>query len=134
MEYEDAINKLFEQKKKLMARQSHSFAKATLKELKNTGGVYAISDKSGTVIYVGRSGRLRSRLLGDHRSGDVVGSQFRRALMEGRSLTSEKEITLYITGNCSFKFLEIANLEEQIRLEHFITAVVGPELNVKLKR
>ena len=117
-----------------MAAQSYSFAEATLNDLRTTGGVYAISDKSGAVVYVGRSGRLRSRLLGNHRSGDVVGSQFRKALKKTRGLASEKEITLYITGNCSFKFLEVATLEEQIRLEHFVTAVVGPELNVKLKR
>ena len=134
MGYEDATIRLAERTKELMAARSHPFAETTLKDLRNTGGVYAISDSSGLVIYVGRSGRLRNRLLGDHRSGDVIGSQFRRALKESRGLASEKEITLYITSNCSFKFLEVANLEEQIRLEHFVTAVVGPELNVKLKR
>ena len=44
--------------------------------------VYTIIDKEdGAVIYVGRTKNLRRRILENHKSGNIKGSQFRKALM-----------------------------------------------------
>ncbi|TRZ49409.1 MAG: hypothetical protein D4S01_08665 [Dehalococcoidia bacterium] len=73
-------------------------------------------------------------MLGDHKSGNVRGSQFRKALGRNVDLKSEDEITSYILKNCSFQFLPLEEFEEIVRLEHFALAVLGPILNVRLKQ
>jgi hypothetical protein len=72
--------------------------------------------------------------LGDHRRGNIEGSQFRKALGQSLGTSNEKEIRKYIEENRSFRFLVIEDFEERVRLEHFITAVIGPTLNVQLKQ
>jgi hypothetical protein len=72
--------------------------------------------------------------LGDHKRGNVKGSQFRKVLGRNFSLKSEDEITTYILENCSFQFLSLGEFEEIVRLEHFAIAVLGPILNVRLKQ
>lgn len=91
-------------------------------------------EKEKALIYVGRTENLRRRLLGDHKRGNIKGSQFRRALKQNFNLNSESQITKYILENCSFQFLVIDEFEETVRLEHFTTAVLGPLLNTRLKR
>jgi len=98
-------------------------------------GVYVIYDKRvEATIYAGRTKNLRRRLLGDHKRGNIEGSQFRRALKRNLALKSESEITSYILQNCSFKFIVIEEFEEMVRLEHFITAIIAPALNIQLKQ
>jgi len=97
--------------------------------------VYIIYDKRvKAIIYAGRTKKLRRRLLGDHKQGNVKSSQFRRALRQHFALKSEMEITTYIRGNCSFQFMVINEFDEMVRLEHFTTAILAPILNIKLKQ
>jgi hypothetical protein len=86
------------------------------------------------MIYAGRSRNLRIRLLNQHKSGNIRGSQFRKALGQKHNLIAEERISDYITSNCSFQFLAVESFEERVRLEHFITAILAPILNTELKQ
>ncbi|MGB9693756.1 MAG: GIY-YIG nuclease family protein [Fervidobacterium sp.] len=119
--------------KELLDCRSLSFKNVASSEVPNKPGVYVIFDEEGSVIYVGRTKNLRRRLLGDHRRGNVRGSQFRKALMQNFGLASEEQINSYV-DQCTFKFKEIEDSEERIRLEHFATAVLTPILNMKPKQ
>jgi len=119
--------------KELLANRSLSFKNIVSNEVPDRPGVYVIFDERGRVIYVGRTRNLRRRLLGDHRRGNVRGSQFRKALMQNYGLTNEEQINGYV-DQCTFKFKEIEDPEERIRLEHFATAILAPILNMKLKQ
>ena len=70
----------------------------------------------------------------NHRRGNVEGSQFRKAVGKTFDLDSEVKITGYILENCNFQFLPVNDFEELVRLEHFVTAILAPTLNVKLKQ
>ena len=121
--------------KKLLGEPSHDFAEASSIDVPKEPGVYVIHDrKVKSIIYAGRTKNLRRRLLGDHKRGNIKGSQFRRALKRNLALESENEITSYVLENCSFQFMVIKEFEEMVRLEHFMTAVLGPVLNIKLKQ
>ena len=99
------------------------------------GRVYVIyNEKEMAIIYAGRTKNLRRRLFGDHKRGNIKGSQFRSALRKNYSLDSETQITRYILENCSFQFMVIEEFEEMVRLEHFTAAVLAPILNTKLKQ
>lgn len=112
---------------KLLTERSYNFAEASSEDVPEKPGVYVIYDKRvEAIIYAGRTKNLRRRLLGDHKQGNIKGSQFRRALKRNLALKSESEITSYILQNCSFKFIVIEEFEEMVRLEHFITAVIAP--------
>jgi len=98
-------------------------------------GVYVIYDRRvEAIIYTGRTKNLRRRLLGDHKRGNIRGSQFRKALKRNLALESENEITRYVLENCSFQFTVIKEFTEMVRLEHFITAILAPILNIRLKQ
>ena len=73
-------------------------------------------------------------LLQQHKRGNIEGSQFRKALGQKLGLESELKISEYISSNCSFQFLVVDSFEETIRLEHFITAILAPTLNIELKQ
>jgi excinuclease UvrABC nuclease subunit len=121
--------------KKLLAESRYRFAEASSPDVPKQAGVYVIYDKRiNEIIYAGRTKNLRRRLLGDHRRGNIRGSQFRKALGRNFDLKSEDEITSYILENCSFQFLHLEEFEEIISLEHFAIAVLGPILNVRLKQ
>ena len=133
--YDRVILRYLEIMKKLLAEPSHNFAKASSMIVPKEPGVYLIYDKKEEVIiYAGRTKNLRRRLLGDHRRGNIKGSQFRRALKRNLAFESESEITSYILENCSFQFMVVKEFEEMVRLEHFVTAVLAPALNVKLRQ
>jgi len=53
--------------------------------------------------------------------------------MQNYNLTSEAQINNYV-DQCTFKFKEIEDPEERIRLEHFAIAVLAPTLNMKIKQ
>lgn len=132
---ENESNAYFSRKmKELMSGEFTGFSQAS-HEIPNAQGVYLIFDKIlGKNIYVGRSGNLKRRLLQNHKQGNIKGSQFRKALSQYFKLDSENKITEYILSNCSYKYLALKDFEEMVRLEHFVTAIIGPELNVKLKQ
>jgi hypothetical protein len=133
--YEDTVADYLELMKTLLARSSHDFSTATSINVPKKPGVYIIHDKKiDAIIYVGRTGDLRRRLLGDHKRGNIEGSQFRKALMQHLSLESESEVSKYVLASCSFQFIPIEDFEKTVRLEHFTTAILGPILNIRLKR
>jgi len=121
--------------KKLLAEPSYNFAEVSSRNIPKEPGVYVIHDKRvKSIIYAGRTKNLRRRLLGDHKRGNIKGSQFRRALKRNLALESESEITSFILENCSFQFMGIEEFEEIVRLEHFVIAILTPVLNIKLKQ
>jgi excinuclease UvrABC nuclease subunit len=133
--YEEVISNYLQKMNQLLGMQKFNFSKASSKDLPKESGVYVIYDnRIKSVVYIGRTRNLRRRLLGDHRAGDVKGSQLRKAIGRRFSLKSEAEITDYILENCSIQFMVIKEFEETIRLEHFATAILAPVLNVRLKQ
>ena len=85
----------------------------TSRRVPKESGVYLIHDDSSKqIIYAGRSKNLRTRLLQQHRRGNVRGSQFRKALGQKHNLYSETEISAYIRENCSSQFLPVDKFEE----------------------
>ena len=134
--YEDIIAEYLDKLNRLLSNTDHSFEELpSTSVLSRSLGVYVIFDKrSKEVIYAGRSKNLRRRLLGDHRRGNIDGSQFRKALGRSIGTANEEEISEYIRKNCTYRFLKLEYFEEAIRLEHFITAIIGPSLNIKLQQ
>jgi len=133
--YDDIICQYVAIINKLLTQSRISFSEASSRLVPEEPGVYLIYDKRlDAVIYAGRTKNLRRRLLNDHKRGNIEGSQFRKALQQNFTLSSEKEIKSYILENCSFQFIVIKEFEEIIRLEHFITAVLAPTPNMRLKQ
>jgi len=121
--------------KKLLAEPRYHFATASSQDIPKAQGIYVIHDKrKDTIIYSGRTKNLKRRLLGDHKRGNIRGSQFRKALGRNFTLKSEDAITTYILANCSFQFMTLEEFEQIVRLEHFAIAVLGPVLNLRLKQ
>jgi predicted GIY-YIG superfamily endonuclease len=90
-------------------------------------GIYVIYDKrDGSIIYVGKTNNLKRRLFQNHKSGNIKGSQFRRALKEYYSFKDEKDISQFIKNNCVFQFYESDVIT---LLEHFLIAILLPRLN-----
>ena len=132
--YEATVAHYLIKLKEVLSQPPKNFADNSLDDVPKKPGVYVIYDKkSQRIIYAGRTKNLRRRLLSDHRRGNIEGSQFRKALGQSLGTSNEKEIRKYIEENCSFRFLVIENFEETVTLEHFVTAVIAPTLNVKLK-
>ena len=69
-----------------------------------------------------------------HKRGNIDGSQFRKKLGQKHNLNSEIKISDYIADNCALQFLAVESFEERVRLEHFITAILAPKLNIELKQ
>ena len=133
--YESVVSHYVEMLKRLLAKPRYRFVDASSLDVPKKPGVYVIYDKRiNAIIYAGRTKNLNRRLLGDHKRGNVRGSQFRKALGQNFTLNFENEITSYILKNCSFQFMVLEKFEEIVRLEHFTTAVLAPLLNVQLKQ
>jgi len=133
--FESTVNLYSEKLDQILNQPVYRFATVTSRRVPKESGVYLIHDDSlKQVIYAGRSRNLRTRLLQQHRKGNVRGSQFRKALGQKHNLTSETEISAYIRDNCSFQFLPVDTFEEMVRLEHFVTAITAPILNIELKQ
>jgi excinuclease UvrABC nuclease subunit len=132
--YENVALEYVSKVKKLLAIEAFNFRDLSSVHVPDKAGVYVIFNEHNEIIYIGRTMNLRRRLLGNHRSGNVKGSQFRRALMQNYGFKNEKEISNYIRQKCAFKFMEIEDSAERIRLEHFATAILAPTLNMRLKQ
>jgi len=133
--YESVVSQYTNKMEELLGKPKLSFSEASSEDVLGEPGVYVIYDERlEKIIYVGRTRNLRRRLLGDHRRGNIEGSQFRKALGNNLKLKPEAEITEYILKNCSLQFMVVKSSEEMIRLEHFSTAVLAPLLNVRLKQ
>ena len=132
--YEEVVSEYFGIMQDFLAQPNHSFEDERI-SIPEVSGVYIITDNSkNKIIYVGRTKNLRRRLMGDHKRGNIEGSQFRKALGKALGAKNEKEISSYISKHCSFQFLLIPSFQETIRLEHFTTAILSPTLNVQLKQ
>jgi excinuclease UvrABC nuclease subunit len=119
----------------MMHASRYHFSDASSLDVPKAAGFYVIHDKRvDAIVYCGRTKNLRRRLLGDHKRGNIRGSQLRKTLGRNFTLKSEDEITSYILRNCSFQFMAVEEFEEIVRLEHFAIAVSGPILNVRLKQ
>ena len=133
--YDQVVQTFLHTMTELLSQPQHAFATVASDEIPATSGVYVISDETvNRIVYVGRTKNLRRRLLGDHKRGNVEGSQFRKALGRHLELQSEHEISSHIREHCHVQYLEMREFEDTIRLEHFTTAVVAPVLNVKLRQ
>lgn len=133
--YEAIASRYVGKMNELLTRPKYSFSKVSSKDIPKEPGVYVIHDaRLKAIIYIGRTRNLRRRILGNHKSGNIRGSQFRKALGQKLDLKSETEITNYILENCSFQFMVFKEFEEMVRLEHFATAVLAPVLNVRLRQ
>lgn len=133
--YEDKIEVYFKCLKEIVNQSVFSFAEVASQEVPKKSGVYLIKNSnSNEVIYAGRSRNLRTRLLQQHKKGNIRGSQFRKALSQKNNLGNETEITDYILSNCCFQFFVVEDFKEMVRLEHFVTAILAPTLNIELKQ
>jgi len=133
--YESIVSHYVGMLKKLLAKPRYRFADASSRDIPKKPGVYVIYEKRmNAIIYAGRTKNLQRRLLGDHKRGNVRGSQFRKALGRSFTLNSEDEISSYILKNCSFHFMALEEFEEIVRLEHFAIAVLATILNIRLKQ
>ena len=116
--YENVISEYMEMLNKLLAKTDHSFDEVSSSDLPRSLGVYVICDKrTKAIIYAGRSNNLRRRLLGDHRRGNIDGSQFRKAFGRSIRTTDEKEISENIRQNCTYGYLPIENFEDAVIFE-----------------
>lgn len=87
--YNGVISQYVEMMSKLLGGSRFSFAEASSRHVPQEPRVYTIYDKSWEAItYVGRTKNLRRRLLGDHKTGNIEGSQFRKALRARKSISS----------------------------------------------
>jgi len=133
--YEKVISEYITKLEDLLSSGEYDFNEASSIHVPESPGVYIIIDKEGdNIIYIGRTKNLRRRILGNHKSGNIRGSQFRKALMRIYNLKNEQEISNYIRKKCAFKFKIVEDQGERIRLEHFATAIIAPKLNIQLKQ
>ena len=133
--FESTVVSYFEKLKHVLNQPVYRFERVTSNEVPAESGVYIVhNDSVKQVIYAGRGRNLRIRLVQQHKQGTIEGSQFRKALRQKYKLSSEAEISAYIRDNCNFQFLPVESLEEMVRLEHFITAILAPILNTELKQ
>ena len=133
--FESTVVSYFEKLKHVLNQPVYRFERVTSNEVPAESGVYIVhNDSVKQVIYAGRGRNLRIRLVQQHKQGTIEGSQFRKALGQKYKLSSEAEISAYIRDNCNFQFLPVESLEEMVRLEHFITAILAPILNTELKQ
>ena len=133
--HENVVSHYLEKMSELLSRPKFDFPKTLSSDVPREAGVYVIFDtRLKAIIYIGRTGNLRRRLLGNHKSGNVRGSQFRKGLGQYFNLRSEDQITRYILDNCNFHHMVIKEFEEMVRLEHFATAILAPVLNVRLRQ
>lgn len=125
----DFVKKLDE----LMSNKSFRFKHIRSEDIPKKPGFYVIFDERGEVIYVWRPKTFVGVCWGDHRRGNVGGSQFRKALMQNYGFMNEEQVDNYV-DRCTFRFKEIEDPQERIRMEHFATAILAPILNMKLKQ
>lgn len=110
--YDSAISRNRKMLKKLLTEPRYLFAEISFKHTPKQSGVHVIHDeKRDEIIYAGRTKNLKRRLLGDHRRGNIRGSQFRKALGRNFDLKSEDEILdtflkIVVSSFCLLKTLK----------------------------
>lgn len=91
-------------------------------------GCYVVYNRENKPIYVGRTIRLKDRLETHHRKNSGS-SSFRDKIKEKFNFNNEEQITAWVEENCSVIYIEIESQEEEHRFEHFLIAILNPELN-----
>lgn len=129
MEFNSAIKNLAGELLSLLKSPKYDFSKDNRTRVPSEPGIYVIYEKTrDCLLYIGESKHLKSRLFGDHLTGDKIASSFRRNLSDWLELGSEKDITAYISRNCEFQHKRCSESAAK-RLEHFAIAVLQPLLN-----
>ena len=84
------VSRYVDRMNELLAEPRYIFFSVSSAEIPKEAGVYAIYDKRlDATIYIGRTQNLRRRLLRNHKSGNIRGSQFRKALGQKFAFKSE---------------------------------------------
>lgn len=90
-------------------------------------GVYTVIE-GNRYIYVGQSESLKERLR-KHGRGNISNDTFNKKLHKIRRIEEKKDRIKFVEDRCFFKFLEVKKGKSLDNLEHFIIAVLNPELN-----
>ena len=124
------IDTYIRQLETLLKSKHYSFKTTDKKTIPKGNGIYGIFRRRSGLIYIGISKNIRRRIFGDHLTGDVKGSAFRKNLSQDRKRkskrTTPRAITDYIAKNCTFRFMKLNNPKY---LEHFAISVLKPKLN-----
>lgn len=79
--------------------------------LSEESGVYFLADKNNdTVLYVGKTTNLRTRLYTNHLQGNQSTARLKKYLVEDDNMTTiytYKEAKEWIKDSCYFKFLKV---------------------------
>ena len=103
MELNSAIENLKRELLTLLNCPKCDFSQHSRAIVPSEPGIYAIYDKTGgRLLYIGESKHLKSRLFGNHLTGDRTASSFRRNLSEWQKLDQEADIGAYISRNACF--------------------------------
>jgi len=126
---EDTIQRRFKiyKEKALLILASAKYDFSTSKVVPRKLGLYIIYNVKNEIIYVGKTNDLRRRLFQNHRTDNIKGSHFRRAISQDYGFRKEEEISKFVGENCLFQFHETR--EDQSLLEHFLIAMLHPQLN-----
>ena len=129
MELSSAIDSVTGELLSILRSPKYDFSKDNRARVPSEPGIYTIYEKTrGHLLYIGESKHLKSRLFGDHLTGDKIASSFRRNLSDWLKLSSEEDITTYISGRCEFQYKQCDELVAK-KLEYFAIAVLQPLLN-----
>ncbi|RQN12497.1 hypothetical protein EHW71_02455 [Clostridium butyricum] len=84
--------------------------------------VYAISNKNtDSVLYVGRTKKLRRRLYTNHLQGNKSTARLKKYLVEDNdnfpNITDYNEAKLWIKENCYFKYIQVNDSRERGHIE-----------------
>ncbi|RLF04594.1 MAG: hypothetical protein DRK00_06400 [Thermoprotei archaeon] len=122
--------------RELLSSPRHRFDPAS--PVPELPGVYVVR-RGDEVIYVGSTGNLRRRLLGDHLRGNVEGSWLRRALSwdlgiapvgarARLSRVEEDRISEHLRMSCTFQYIVEEDERKRVMIEHFAIALLSPRL------
>lgn len=86
---------------------------SNLSQIPTSQGVYAIYDKDGKIIYVGKGKNLRRRIFQDHLGGDLKmsTSTFRRSVNRVYGIVAGKPLKEWIRMNCTFAFVVVPDAD-----------------------
>ncbi len=94
-------------------------------------GVYFVYEKKGKVIYIGKSRNLKTRLLGEHVSGDNdhSTSNFRRKLSKKYDMLPGQAMKEWIVINCAFAWVEVEDADLTSLVESLLIAYLRKQSN-----
>lgn len=107
---EKNISKIAPIVKQLLSQEPLYFVNLTPSDIpEDISGVYAIfDDKSGEVLYVGRTKNLRRRLYTNHLHGSEATARLKKYLVEDEALkqiSNIDEAKEYLKKNCYVKYI-----------------------------